>query len=136
MIRSLFPIYTIVLVAVFLIGCSDSPQTASEDSTQPPKVTVQFEPNPPVAGQENAVHVQVTDANGQAITDADVKVQLVMPMGQMDMREFADLKWTGTEYSGKTNVSMAGSWDVIVDTMRAGKTVSIEKSQINAVTQP
>ncbi|MGE0405916.1 MAG: FixH family protein [Candidatus Korobacteraceae bacterium] len=123
-------------VALFLSGCTKTEQKNSADLTQPPKVSVRFEPNPPVAGKENAVHVQVTDASGNPIKDADVNVQLVMPMGQMDMRESADLKWAGTEYSGKISASMAGSWDVVVETKRDGKTVSTEKSKIEAVNEP
>ena len=86
-------------------------------------VAVKIDRNPPVVG-DNLIKIEVKDASGHYIKDGKVIVEYSMPampgMPAMNYKENADLK--GDAYTGKMNLSMAGSWSVTIKIVRAGKT--------------
>ncbi len=90
-------------------------------------VEVKIGNNPAVVGN-NDFEVRVKDASGKSVTDAKVVVEYSMPampgMPAMNYKAPAELK--GSEYKGKMNVPMSGSWSVAVKIMRAGKTAAMK----------
>jgi len=93
-------------------------------------------PDPPTGGAETAFHVSVTDSSGKAVGDARVKVTLLMPampaMGMAEMRQSAEPKWDGTQYSGSMTVPTAGSWSVTVEVDRNGQRVAVYRTNLRA----
>ncbi len=92
-------------------------------------VEVKIDKNPPVVGDNN-MKIEITDASGKYIKDAKVKVEYSMPampgMPAMSYKTDAELKWD--EYKAKMNLSMSGSWSIVVKITRDGKTASMKFS--------
>ncbi len=90
-------------------------------------VHVSINKNPPVTGT-NTIEIEIKDAAGTRVTDAQVVVEYAMPampgMPAVSYREKADLK--ENDYRGQINFSMAGSWTISVKIMRAGKTQTVK----------
>lgn len=81
--------------------------------------------DPPKTG-ENQFEVTVKQPGGQAVTDAEVTVQLFMPamptMNMPEMRNEATVPHVGGgTYRGMGQVIMAGRWDVTVTVVRNGQ---------------
>lgn len=85
--------------------------------------------NPPVVGDNN-ITIEVKDAVGKAVTDAKVKVDYSMPAmpGMPAMAYKTEAVLNGSSYQAKMNLSMAGSWNVAVKTVRSGKTATMKFS--------
>ncbi|MCI0355025.1 MAG: FixH family protein [Acidobacteria bacterium] len=100
------------------------------------KVTFKSNPDPAKGGAENGFHVSVVGPDGRPVSDAEVSVQLLMPampaMGMGEMRQSARLQWSGSEYAGKANIPMAGSWNVTVKASRGGKKMVTHRTRLDA----
>jgi RND family efflux transporter MFP subunit len=88
-------------------------------------ITFRALPDPPKTG-ENQFEVMVKQTGGQAVTDAEVTVQLFMPamptMNMPEMRNEASVPHVGGgTYRGMGQVIMAGRWDVTVTVVRNGQ---------------
>jgi hypothetical protein len=99
-------------------------------------VDLRTDPAPPKGASENSFFVSVTGADGKPITDAQVSVTLIMPampaMSMPEMRNTYELKWDGRQYSGRGNVAMAGSWNVIVEVTRNGERIATHRARLTA----
>jgi hypothetical protein len=84
-------------------------------------VTVKIDKNPPVTGI-NKMTVEIKDAAGKAITDAEVAVDYGMPpmpgMGAMNYKTKAALK--NKSYQATINFSMSGPWFINIKINRGG----------------
>lgn len=100
------------------------------------KISFQTEPDPPKGAEENTFRVSVTDPEGKPVSDAQVKVTLVMPampaMNMPEMRSSFDLTWNGTEYEGRGVIQMAGGWNVMIEVSRGGQLLGTQRAGINA----
>ena len=100
------------------------------------KITFAVEPNPPKGGTENVFHVNVVDDNGKPVPDAEVTVTFIMPampaMGMPEMRNSFKLQYAQGMYMGKSNISTAGSWNVLVEAKRNGQVVATYRTRLNA----
>lgn len=100
------------------------------------KVTLRFEPDPPRAGSELTVHAIVTGSDGKPVADAQVQATLIMPampsMGMPETRLTTNLKWNGSEYTGKSTPEMAGSWNVIAEARRGSQLLAVYKTRFEA----
>ena len=91
-----------------------------------PALSISFRSQPdPARTGDNTFEARVADASGQAVTDAEVLVQLFMPampsMSMPAMRGDAKLPHAGGGvYRGPGQVAMAGRWDVTVTVSRGG----------------
>lgn len=100
------------------------------------RITFRVEPDPPKGGAENTFHVTVTGAEGNPVSDTQVKVTLVMPampaMNMPEMRTSFDLPSTNGMYMGKAAIPSEGSWNVIVEASRSGKVIATFRSRLTA----
>lgn len=133
---STFAMAALLAVAVLAHSTAFTDDTGKKAGSAKYKVTFKTEPEPPKGAQENTFRVTVSDPKGQPVRDADVGVTLVMPampeMNMPEMKSSANLKWTGTEYTGKASIAMAGPWKVTVKVTRNGKVVALHKTDIEA----
>ena len=90
-------------------------------------VVVTIDKNPPVTGDNN-VTVSVKDAGGKVVKDAKVIVDYSMPAmpGMPAMNYKADAMAKGEEYKAVMNLSMAGSWNIVVKISAGGKSGSMK----------
>jgi multidrug efflux pump subunit AcrA (membrane-fusion protein) len=93
-------------------------------------------PDRPSAQKEILLYITVLDASGNPISDAQVRVTLIMPempsMRMPAMRNDADLRWNGTEYVGAINLAMAGSWNVVVEASRGLQRLATYRTRFDA----
>ena len=90
-------------------------------------IVFRTQPDPPKTG-ESVFEVGVKDASGQAVTDADVSVQLFMPamptMNMPAMRNETKLPHVGGGvYRGAGQVMMAGRWEATVTVAKGGQQI-------------
>ena len=78
-------------------------------------VKVDLDKNPPIVG-DNKLTISIKDGSGKNVIDAKVKVDYGMPAmpGMPAMNYKTDAALKGTDYKGKLNFSMAGSWNLTV----------------------
>jgi RND family efflux transporter MFP subunit len=93
-------------------------------------------PDPPRPG-ENGFEVDLKDATGHPITDAQVKVVLFMPampsMNMPAMSSEATLSHAGGgTYRGQGMVTMSGRWDVTIAAMRNGTRLGTRQTTVVA----
>jgi len=95
-------------------------------------LTLSTQPEKAKAG-ENILRLKITDKSGKPVTDAQVSFQYTMAMAGMAVSK-ADAKLAKDGfYETKTNLAMAGSWEVTVMVRRPGQKEIQEK--FNVVTQ-
>jgi multidrug efflux pump subunit AcrA (membrane-fusion protein) len=94
------------------------------------------DPASPKGGSNAKVQVAVLDASGKPISDAAVKVALVMPampaMNMPETRSPADLNWDGTQYTGSVKVPSSGAWNVEIEARRNGQVLGTYRSRLVA----
>lgn len=101
------------------------------------KLTFRIEPDPPQGAKDNTIHVSLTDASsGKPVPDAQVRLTFTMPampaMNMPEMRNNAELKWTGSEYTGPIQIMMAGGWNVGIEARRGNELIATSQAHINA----
>src|SRR5882724_3220910 len=134
----------IAILAATLIapaGCGNKP--SNEQSIAPAgsatgtyTITTRVDPDPPAGGKENTIHVTVQDGAGKSVSDAQVHLTLTMPampeMKMPEMKNSADLAWTGSDYSGLVQIMMAGGWTVDVEARRGGEVLAKYQTHLAA----
>ena len=117
-----------VLVLVFLIGG----MVYAKDYEVKKKaggydVEIRIDKSQPVVG-ENNIEIGIKDTSGKDVTDAQVGVEYSMPampgMPAMNYKTEAALK--GYKYRATMNLSMSGSWGIVVKITRAGKITKVK----------
>src|SRR5262249_21166878 len=108
----------------------------AENSQKPSgKITFAVEPNPPKGAAENMFHVRVVDGNGKQVPDAEVTVTFMMPampaMGMPEMRNSFKIPYVQGMYMGKSNIPMAGSWNVVVEAKRNRQVIATYRTRLN-----
>jgi hypothetical protein len=117
----------IAMMLLFVAGVAYAKDYEVKKKAGDYQVEVKLDRNPPVVG-ENKVIVEVRDASGKYVADANVKIEYSMPAmpGMPPMNYKADAERTGDDYRAKMNLSMAGSWNVTVKITKGGKTSSMK----------
>lgn len=112
-------------------GTTQAPEpiAASQAGSAGQTVAMEFrsEPDPPASG-ENTFEVVVTEPDGSPVTDATVEVVFSMPampsMNMPAMRSNAALTHEGSgRYRGSGQLSMEGTWNVIVTASRGAEEI-------------
>src|SRR4030042_102605 len=89
------------------------------------EVVIRIDKNPPVLG-DNQIEVEIKDASGEVVKDAEVLINYYMPpmprMAPMNYRVDAKLK--GEKYRATMNFIMSGPWIIAIKVTSQGKTVS------------
>ena len=100
------------------------------------KMTVRFDPDPPQGGKQNTIHAVLVDAAGKPVSDAQVRLTLTMPampaMNMPEMKNGAELKWTGSDYSGSIQIMTPGSWNVDLEARRGNELLTTARTHVNA----
>ena len=125
------------LTGMFGGSKSFSENSSPTNSTQSAfKLTFRIEPDPPQGAKENTIHVLLTDASGKPVPDAQVRLTFTMPampaMNMGEMKNSAELKWTGSEYVGPIQIMMAGGWNVGIEARRGNELLATSQAHINA----
>jgi RND family efflux transporter MFP subunit len=119
-----------------LFGGSTQFESGQEAASATIRFAFRADPAAPKGGSNTTVHVTVLDASGKPITDAEVKVALVMPampaMNMPEMRSPADLAWNGSDYAGTLKVPSSGSWNVEIEARRNGQRLGTYHSRLAA----
>jgi len=119
-----------------LTGMFGGSKSFSEDTNTAYKLTFRIDPDPPQGAKVNTIHVSLTDAAGKPVPDAHVRLTFTMPampaMNMPEMRNNAELKWTGSEYTGPIQIMMAGGWNVGIEARRGDAILATSQTHINA----
>ena len=117
----------IALILLLIAGIAYGKEYEYKRKAGEYEVEVKIDRNPPVAGDNN-MKIEIKDASGKYVTDAKVVVEYSMPlmpgMPLMNYKTNGELK--GNEYRATMNLSMAGSWNIAVKIIRAGKTSTMK----------
>jgi nitrogen fixation protein FixH len=90
------------------------------------------------AGEDNTFHVNLTDASGKPIRDAQVTVTLIMPampaMNMPEMKNSFSLPWMESQqmYMGKGQAPTPGNWSVFVEARRNGNVIASSHTHLSA----
>jgi Cu(I)/Ag(I) efflux system membrane fusion protein len=110
--------------------------TPETSSVKAAKITYRTDPDPLQGAAPAKFYVQLVDATGNSIADAQVSVTLVMPampsMNMPEMRAAANLSWTGKEYTGTINVPTAGSWTTTIEGTRGAQVLASQHVRLTA----
>jgi hypothetical protein len=120
------------LVAVSSNGAPISPPTAATSLPENMAaqqvgdmiVSIALDPYPPTGFNPADFEVTLTDANGQAINDATVSLDLTMPTMWMPPNQFPLTSASNGKYSATGQFTMRGLWRIEVIVTRGGKTQS------------
>jgi len=102
------------------------------------KLDIAFKTDPsPAAGRgDNKFEVTIKDAQGKAVTDADVSVHLNMPampaMNMPAMNSDVKMKAADGKYTGTGQLGMSGTWNVTVTVKKNGKDLGEKKLTLPA----
>jgi hypothetical protein len=114
----------VLVVALFLVAGVAYAKEEYKKKAGDYNVTITLEKAPSVG--QNDVTVNIKDAQGKDVTDANVVVEYSMPpmpgMGAMNYKAKAEPK--GGSYHARLNLSMAGAWTVNAKITKGGKTQS------------
>ena len=125
----------------FAAGQKAQPASASTSNSAEPsetKLTFHADADPMKAGEDNPFHVNLTDANGKPIADAQVTVTFIMPampsMNMPEMKNVFGLQWIAGQqmYMGKGQAPTAGSWTVLVEARRNGAVIASYHTHLSA----
>jgi YtkA-like len=113
-----------------------SVRAAQAQAKQEYKISFRTDPSPAKGSAQNMFHVSVADSAGNSISDATVKIVLVMPampeMGMAEMKVAPTVAWNGSDYSGKANIPSAGPWKVTIQVMKQDRVIGSENTKFMA----
>jgi hypothetical protein len=118
-------VFTVILLLV--AGVTFAKDYEVKKKAGPFDVVVRIDKNPPVVGDNN-VSIEIKDESGNSVTDAKVKVDYSMPAmpGMPAMNYKTDAIVSGSLYKAVMNLSMSGSWNIVVKITREGKTSTMK----------
>jgi YtkA-like len=127
----------LIVIALLLVNFLVVPTgSAQAQAKQELKISFRTDPSPAKGSGENTFHVSITDSARKAISDATVKITLVMPaMPEMNMAEMKvtpTVAWSGSDYLGKANVPSAGLWNVNIQVLKQNHLIASTKGQLMA----
>ena len=120
------------IVFLFVAGVVFAKDMVVKKKVDQYDVQVTIDKDPPVVG-DNAVTVDVKDADGKYVTDEKVRVNYSMPAmpGMPAMSSKGDAVLDGHSYKTTMKLSMAGQWVIGVRVRKDGKT-SVMKFNVDA----
>lgn len=118
---------TLSLLVAVALGCGKPYEATGQGGEY--VVTLKMDKSSPMVG-DNHLTIEVTDAAGNSVTDAAVKVNYSMPAmpGMPPMNYEADATSSGKAYTTLMNLSMAGPWNIAVKVSRGDTTDTVNFS--------
>jgi len=127
-------------------GSKEFSATQQQPSTSPSKsadsnaarISFHADADPIKAGQDNTFHVNLTDAAGKPIADAQVTISLVMPampaMNMPEMKSSFNLPWVAARqmYMGKGQPPMEGTLNVLVEARKNNGVIASFHTHLSA----
>ena len=115
------------VVVLFAAGAAYAKDYEVKKKSGDYDVTVKIDRNPPIVGDNN-IGIEIKDAAGHHVKDAQVKAEYSMPAmpGMPPMNYKTDAVAKGDVYKATMNLSMAGPWNIAVKITRGGKTSSLK----------
>lgn len=119
---------------IFLTGTLQASQYEIVKGVDDLKIKVVMDNTPAMTG-EKSLNIHLSDAEGNQVTKAKVKVDYSMsPMGNMPPMIYkARAKFDGDGYQAKINLSMSGDWNIVIKIKRPGKSLARMEFQIKAL---
>jgi hypothetical protein len=127
----------LIAASLFLVNYVVVPiRAAQAQAKQEYKISFHTDPSPAKGSAQNTFHVSVADSAGKSISDANVKIALVMPampeMGMAEMKVAPTVAWNGSDYSGKANIPSAGQWNVTIQVLKQDRAIATENTKLMA----
>jgi len=124
--RSIFVAFTLFIgLSIILVACSGAGTPTPIPAASGAQISLTTNPNPAKSGSVELM-VQVADAGGQPITDAEVFVFADhTTMGGMSMQGRATAQGGG-RYATTADFSMAGTWKVSVQVRKSPLNITQE----------
>jgi hypothetical protein len=124
--------FCFILLILLLAGIAYAKDYKVKKKAGEYDVQVSIDRNPPVVGVNNAT-ITLKNKAGENVTVAKVTLDYSMPPmpGMPAMNYKADTELKGNEYRTKMDLSMAGTWNIVVKIDSAGKKQKV-KFSINA----
>jgi hypothetical protein len=127
----------LIVAALFVVNYGVvSVRGAQAQAKQEYKISFHTDPSPAKGSAPNMFHVSVADSAGKSISDATIKVALVMPampdMGMAEMKVASTVAWNGSDYSGKANIPSAGPWNVTIQVLQQDRVIASENTKLMA----
>jgi hypothetical protein len=127
----------LTIASLFLFDYAVVPvRGAQAQGKQEYKISLRTDPSPAKGSAQNTFHVSVADSAGKSISDATVKIALVMPampeMGMAEMKVAPTVAWNGSDYSGKANIPSAGQWNVTIQVLKQDRAIATENTKLMA----
>ena len=127
----------LTIASLFLFNYTVVPvRGAQAQAKQEYKISFHTDPSPAKGSAQNTFHVSVADSAGKSISDATVKIALVMPampeMGMAEMKVAPTVAWNGSDYSGKANIPSAGQWNVTIQVLKQDRAIATENTKLMA----
>lgn len=118
----LFPLAALALLIPLLAAPLYGKSLAMSRSMNGYNVNVALSQNPPIMGK-NDVRVEINDAGGKRVTDADVTVNYFMPPmpGMAPMNYTVKALPRSSGYDATMNIIMKGPWNVAIRAGVGGK---------------
>lgn len=90
-------------------------------------VVVKLDKSTPIVGKNN-IEIGIKDTSGKYVIDAKVVVNYTMPAmpGMPAMNYKANAEVTGDKYMATMDLSMSGSWNVLIKITRGEKTATVK----------
>jgi hypothetical protein len=113
------------LVSLTLAGAFASTAQAADFKVEKQagdySVTIVIDKNPPSTGKNN-VAIEIRDKSGTAVADMKVRVEYSMPaMAGMPAANYkTDAKADGGKYTAVMDLTMSGTWNVVVKFKKSG----------------
>ncbi|MGE0683622.1 MAG: FixH family protein, partial [Candidatus Binatia bacterium] len=95
------------------------------------KLRVSTAPEPASLG-DYTLRIEITDAQGQPVTDTTVALEYTMDMPGMMIDKAQAVHTRGGVYEAKVRFTMAGPWGVTVSVQRPGQAEVRERFTVNA----
>jgi hypothetical protein len=111
-------------------GAAEAPSKTAQPNAL--VFTLRTDPAPPRNGK-NDFEVNLKDAEGKPIADAEVSLEF--SMSAMPSMKTPDVRLTSAgngSYKGRANLGMAGDWDVTVKASRNGQQLDVKKMRLTA----
>jgi YtkA-like len=127
----------LILASLFLFNYAVVPvRGAQAQAKHEYKISFRTDPSPAKGSAQNTFHVSVADSAGKSISDATVKIALVMPampeMGMAEMKVAPTVAWNGSDYSGKASIPSAGAWNVTIQVLKQDRVIASENTKLMA----